>query len=187
MTSETRTPDHAGRPEPPPGGDEIETLTGYLERARATFAWKCGGLDASALRVTVGASTMTLGGMLLHLARFEDDMAEEWLNGRPQLPRWAATDWESDPDADWREGRGMDPAEVFATWQASVERTRAALATAAGEGGPGRRVTTPGGYELPSLRYILVNMIEEYARHNGHADLIREVIDGRVGLDPPEA
>ena len=61
------------------------------------------------------------------------------------------------------------------------------IAVAAAEGGPGRQATTGSGWTMPSLRYVLVNMIEEYARHNGHADLIREVIDGRVGIDPPEA
>ena len=74
------------RPEPPDAGDETATLLGFLERQRATFAWKCAGLDAAGLRATVGASAMTLGGMLKHLARFEDDMSAEWLHGRAQLP-----------------------------------------------------------------------------------------------------
>ena len=65
------------RPDPPDAGDETTTLLGFLERQRATFAWKCGGLDAAGLRATAGASPMTLGGMLKHLTRFEDDMAAE--------------------------------------------------------------------------------------------------------------
>jgi hypothetical protein len=78
-----------GRPEPPDAGDETATLLGFLERQRATLAWKCGGLDAAGLRATVGASSMTLGGMLKHLARFEDDMSAEWLHGRAQRPPWS--------------------------------------------------------------------------------------------------
>ena len=73
-----------GRAEPPEGAGEIATLLGYLERQRATFAWKAGGLDAAGLGVTLGPSSMTLGGMLKHLARFEDAMSTEWLLGREQ-------------------------------------------------------------------------------------------------------
>src|SRR5215210_491911 len=80
--------DTQNRPAPPDRGDEIATLLGFLERQRATFAWKCGGLDAAGLRATVGASSLSLGGMLKHLARFEDDMSSEWLQGREQRPPW---------------------------------------------------------------------------------------------------
>ena len=64
--------DEQGRPEPPAAGDETATLVGFLEYQRATFAWKCGGLDAAGLAATVGVSPMTLGGMLKHLAYVED-------------------------------------------------------------------------------------------------------------------
>jgi hypothetical protein len=73
-------------PDPPDAGDEVANLLSFLERQRATFAWKCGGLDAAGLRATVGASSLTLGGMLKHLARFEDDMSTEWLHGRAAAP-----------------------------------------------------------------------------------------------------
>src|SRR5450631_128121 len=62
------SPNEQGRPEPPVAGDETATLLGSLERQRATLAWKCGGLDAAGLRATLGASSMTLGGLLKHLA-----------------------------------------------------------------------------------------------------------------------
>ena len=175
-----------GCPNPPDAGDETATLLGFLERQRATFAWKCGGLDAAGLRATVGASTLTLGGMLKHLARFEDDMSSEWLHGREQLPPWNAVDWSADPAWDWRSAADDSPEQLYALWRDAVARSRALLAAAMAEGGPARRA---GGADspAPSLRYILLNMIEEYARHNGHADLIRESIDGRVGQDPPRA
>jgi hypothetical protein len=177
-----------GRPEPPVAADEAATLLGYLERQRATFAWKCGGLDAAGLGTTVGASAMTLGGMLKHLARFEDDMSTEWLHGRGQLPPWNSVDWDTDSDWDWRTAADETPEQLYTCWQDAVVRSRSLIAAALADGGverPGTGITDDHG-QSPTLRYILLNMIEEYARHNGHADLIRESVDGLVGHDPPK-
>jgi hypothetical protein len=186
LDSRGRYRDPHPRPDPPPiAGDEATTLLGYLERQRATFAWKCGGLDATGLRATHGASRMTLGGMLKHLARFEDDMSTEWLHGEPQLPPWDGVDWETEHDWDWRSAADDSPEQLYGRWSEAVARSRARFAEAMAEGGPARQGEIEHG-ELPSLRFILLNMIEEYARHNGHADLIRESIDGLVGHDPPE-
>jgi len=173
-----------GRWEPPIASNEDATLLGFLERQRATFAWKTGDLDATGLRATLSPSLMTLGGMLKHLARFEDDMSSEWLHGQEQLPPWSAVDWGVDHAWDWRSAADDSPEELYALWRDAVVRSRVRFAAAMAEGGPARRA---GGADspAPSLRYILLNMIEEYARHNGHADLIRESIDGRVGHDPP--
>ena len=179
--------DSQPRPEPPVTGDEAATLLGYLERQRATFAWKVGGLDAAGLRETLGASAMTLGGMLKHLARFEDDMSTEWLRGQQQLPPWNGVDWDTDPAWDWRTAADDTPGDLYARWQDAANRSRALFAEALAGDGPARReaaIAASGG-RIPSLRYILINMIEEYARHNGHADLIRESVDGLVGHDPP--
>jgi uncharacterized protein DUF664 len=175
-----------GRWEPPIAGDEAATLLGFLERQRATFAWKSGDLDAAGLRATLGPSAMTLGGMLKHLARFEDDMSSEWLHGRAQRPPWNRVDWNADPDWDWRSAGDDAPEQLYARWQEAVNRSRSQFTAALEDGGPQRRGGISGERgALPSLRYILLNMIEEYARHNGHADLIRESVDGRVGHDPP--
>src|SRR5918997_5556407 len=168
-------------PDPSDAGDEVATLLGFLERQRATFAWKCGGLDAAGLRATVGASSLSLGGMLKHLARFEDDMSAEWLHGRAQRPPWNEVDWDADHDWDWRSAADDTPQQLYALWRDAVVRSRVLFTEALADGGPERR----GGDRLPSLRYVLLNMIEEYARHNGHADLIRESVDGLVGHDPP--
>jgi hypothetical protein len=174
--------------EPPIAGDEKATLLGFLERQRATFAWKTAGLDAAGLRTTLGPSSMTLGGMLKHLARFEDDMSTEWLQGRSQLPPWNAVDWDTDGDWDWRSAGDESPEQLRRRWRDAVTRSRALLTEALTDGGPDRQGTVASApdIQLPNLRYILLNMIEEYARHNGHADLIRESVDGLVGQDPPD-
>lgn len=169
-----------GRPEPPVAGDEAETLLGFLDRQRATFAWKVSGLNGTELRATLGPSSMTLGGMLKHLARFEDDMETEWLLGQRQRAPWNEVDWDADHDWDWRSAAAETPAQLYDRWQDAVSRSRASFAQALANGGLDGQ---PEG--LPSRRYVLLNMIEEYARHNGHADLIRESVDGLVGQDPP--
>src|SRR4051795_8930784 len=95
-----------GRPEPPAAGDEVATLLGFLDRQRATFAWKCGGLDANGLRATAGDSSMTLGGMLKHLARFEDDMSTEWLLGQAQPSPWKPRGRQVHREGGWGPGGG---------------------------------------------------------------------------------
>ena len=169
-------------PEPPLAGDEVATLLGSLERQRATFAWKCGGLDSAGLNATLGPSAITLGGLLKHMARVEDDVFAWRLFGRrPQSP------WDTvDPDWDWRTASEDSPEELRKLWEESVERSRALVAEALEEGGLGRlaAMKIPTG-ESPSLRRLLIDMIEEYARHVGHADLIRESVDGLTGEDPP--
>jgi hypothetical protein len=177
-----RVIDDHGRPEPPLAADEAETLVGFLEYQRATFAWKCRGLDATGLNTSVGVSTMTLGGMLKHLALVEDSKFSQWLHGREPDALWAGVDWDADPDWEWHSAVDDTPDELLAIWQESVVRARAGLAEAlagAGLAGLAKRPWPDG--RAPSLRWILCHMIEEYARHNGHADLIRESVDGETG------
>ena len=174
-----------GHPEPPIAGDETATLLGSLERQRATLAWKCTGLDLAGMRATVGASSITLGGLLKHLALVEDDTFAGKLLGRDRQPPWDRVDWRADPDLDWHSAAGDTPEELFALWQDAVARSRSLVAEALADGGLDRlaRRTWPDG-RAPSLRRILIDLIEEYARHVGHADLIRESVDGLVGEDP---
>ena len=174
--------DNHGRPEPPQAADETSTTLGFLEYQRATLAWKCAGLNAAGLRATVGASSMTLGGLLKHLAYVEDNWFSRSLHGRDKAPLWQAVDWKADPDWDWHSAAEDSPQQLLALWQAAVDRSRALVAEALADGGLGRLAqrTWPDG-TAPSLRWILVHMIEEYARHNGHADLLRESVDGQTG------
>jgi uncharacterized damage-inducible protein DinB len=174
--------DEQGRPGPPLQADETATLLGFLEYQRATLAWKCGGLDAAGLSATVGASSMTLGGMLKHLAYVESDWFSGWLRGQDREPPWDAVDWNADPDWEWHSAAEDSPEQLMTLWQEAVARSRSLVTEALADGGleqPARR-TWPDG-RAPSLRWILCHMIEEYARHNGHADLLRESVDGLTG------
>ncbi len=175
-----------GRPEPPVAGDETATLLGSLERQRATLAWKCGGLDAAGMRATVAASSITLGGLLKHLALVEADYFSGRLHGRDPGPPWNTVDWDADPDWEWRSASEDSPEQLHALWQDAVGRSRSLVAEALADGGLERlaRRGWPDG-RAPSLRRILIDLIEEYARHVGHADLIRESVDGLTGEDPP--
>ncbi len=170
--------DEQGRPEPPLAADESAILPGFLEYQRATLAWKCGGLDAAGLRATVGASSITLGRLLKHLAYVEDDWFSRWLHGRDRQPPWDTVDWKAHPDWEWHSAAEDSPEQLFALWQDAVARSRSLVAEALADGGLER--TWPDG-RAPSLRWILFHLIEEYARHNGHADLLRESVDGLTG------
>ena len=173
-------------PEPPIDGDETATLIGSLERQRATFSWKAGGLDAEALRVSVGTSAITLGGLLKHLALVEDHHFSVRLFDRAPAPPFDAIDWVADPNWDWSWAPDDTPDALYELWQANVDQSRRLVAQALANGGLDQRIAQkwPDG-RAPSLRRTLMDLIEEYARHVGHADLIRESIDGLVGEDPP--
>lgn len=166
----------------PFAADEIPTLLGFLDYQRDIFEWKCSGLDAAGLRARHPPSTMTLGALLKHLARAEDHWFSTWLHGNPTAPPWNAveTDW----TWDWHSADEDSPEYLRALWRDTVKRSQSLLVEAL-PGGLDQRSRPPWEDPAPpSLRWILCHMIEEYARHNGHADLIRESIDGLVGGDP---
>ena len=135
---------------------------------------------------TLGPSTMTLGGLVDHLALVEDHHFAHLLFDRPPGPPWDTVDFDADPDYEWRTAADHSPDELVARWSAAVERSRAIVADALTEGGMdhlGAHVSRSG--ERPNLRRILQDLIGEYARHLGHADLLRENVDGQVGEEPP--
>jgi uncharacterized damage-inducible protein DinB len=174
--------DEVGRTEPPIAADEATTLLAYLDYHRATLRWKCDGLDADALDRTVAPSSLTLGGLLKHMALVEESWFSERLLGRDLGPPWDAVDWDADRDWDFHSAPQDTPEELLGQWERSVDIARAAVAEGLASGGlelPIARGLRDG--RQPSLRWVILHMIEEYARHNGHADLIREAIDGRTG------
>lgn len=174
--------DEHGRPEPPLAAPEAETLLGYLDYQRSTLEWKCSGLDAAGLQLTVGVSSITLGGLLKHMAYVEDDWSSRWLHDRERPAPWCDVDWSADQDWEWNSAKDDTPEELLAFWRRSVTRSRALIDEALAERGLeglGARAWPDG--RAPSVRWILVHLIEEYARHNGHADLLREAADGSTG------
>lgn len=173
--------------EPPVAGNEIDTLIGSLERQRLIFAWKTGGLDATGLAATHAPSSMSLGGLVKHLALVEDDYFSVRLLGRDPVAPWADVDWDADSDWEWRTAADDSPEQLYALWQESVDRARAAVdQKLAADGLEGLASYTTRDGESPSLRRILIDIIEEYARHIGHADLLREAVDGLTGENPPQ-
>jgi hypothetical protein len=172
--------------EPPLAGTETEHLIGALDRLRATFRWKAGGLDAAGLQSSIGASSLTLGGLLKHLAAVEDYHFTTKLRGEPIGAPWDATGWNGTNDWEFASAAEDTPEELYALWDGAVARSRARLGTALADGGLDQlvHVSAPDGQHA-SLRRLVCDLVEEYGRHTGHADLLREAVDGLVGEDPP--
>lgn len=184
MTVDT-TPefDAAARTDPPVQADETDTLLGYLNYQRNTFRLKTGGLTGARLTAALPPSSMTLGGMIKHLALVEVWWFHEVLHGELSPEPWLSVDWEADADWDWHSAVSDAPAELAALYEESVRVADDGIARALAASGMGalsakkdRRTD-----QAFTLRWIVTHMIEEYARHNGHADLIRESIDGQTG------
>lgn len=174
--------DEHGRPEPPVAAGELKTLVGFLEYHRSTLDWKTSGLDRLALSATTADSAMTLGGLLKHMAWVEDYWFSVRLHGNDPHDYWTAVNWDADPDWEWNSATKDSPEELRRLWNQAVEASRRSLASALETGGLDQLASRPwSSGNCPSLRWILAHMIEEYARHNGHADLLRESIDGQTG------
>jgi hypothetical protein len=172
--------------EPPIAGTEVEQLLGALDRLRWTFRWKADGLDATGLQARIGASTLTLGGLLKHLAACEDYMSTTKMRGEPIGAPWDANGWDGSNDWEFASAADDSPEELYGLWDGAVERSRARVRAALADGGLDQPVhaSFPDGRHA-SLRRLVCDMVEEYGRHTGHADLLREAVDGRVGEDPP--
>jgi uncharacterized damage-inducible protein DinB len=181
--------DRHGRPLPDIGADETEMLLGFLDYQRATLEVKTRDLDATAWAARIAPSSMTLGGLMHHLAWVEYYWFVQVLSGRDHTDHtdhtehreyWA--DATSDRDWAWRRALEMSPEAVRRVWERSCEQSRDEVAAALARGDVNQEsIGSWRGDRHPSLRWILLHMIEEYARHNGHADLLREAIDGMCG------
>ena len=167
--------EHVTRPTPPATGDERETLDGWLEFHRATLLRKCAGLTAAELcRRSVPPSELSLLGLVRHMTEVEHFWWRRTLRGEPASGYF----WnESEPSRDFDGASATDAAADIDLFLAEVATCR----TISSEAGlDGLSVSTRHGHQV-SVRWIYVHLIEEYARHNGHADLLRECIDGTTG------
>ena len=163
------------RIDPPLVAQEREMLDAWLDYHRATLALKCEGLTDDQLRArAVPPSSLSLLGLVRHMGEVERSWFRRVLGGERAPPRYYS---DENRDGDFDDVVGAGVAEAFGYWRDECAHARERVA-----GAPSLDVTGTGRHgETYSLRWIMVHMIEEYARHNGHADLLRERIDGTVG------
>ncbi|MEV8455284.1 DinB family protein [Streptomyces sp. NPDC052095] len=162
------------RSRPPQVGDECASLSGFLQYQRETLAMKCAGLTAAQLRTAaVPPSDLTLLGLVRHLAEVERSWFRRVLKDEVAPPHWPGPNPGEFAEFDVADA---DPAEAFRIWEEESARSRATV-----EAADSLDITGSYGEEVFSLRYILTHLIEEYARHNGQADLLRERLDGVTG------
>ncbi len=164
---------------PDPGTtSERDALGQYLDWQRETILLKTEGLSREQLGQRIPSSGLTLAGLLYHLAFVEEDWFEVDFLGQPKRAEWQ-TDREADPDWEFRVALSKEPEELRRRYQQACDRSR--QITAAARGLDQLSVSTAMGGKPFTLRWMLLHLIEETARHAGHADLLREAIDGAVG------
>lgn len=173
MTSE-------GRRRAPERGGEVETLRGMLDHHRDTLRWKCAGLSDEQLNQRVLPTSMTLAGLVLHLTMVEGGWFNLAFAGGIERPEWLAASGGGQPDWSWQNAHAYPVEQLWAWFDESVAVSDRVI-DAAVTGPDGLDAVAADPDEPVSMRWLLVHMIEEYARHNGHADLLREAIDGETG------
>jgi uncharacterized damage-inducible protein DinB len=169
----------AGRVPTDPRGGERELLGQYLNFQRETVLAKTAGLNAEQMTRAHQPSSLTLAGLLLHLALVEESWLEVRFLGLPIREPWAGVDFDADPEWEFRTSAEMEPEQLRQRYREACERSRQAAVQADGLDQESVQ-TFPDGRHF-SLRWVLLHLLEETARHAGHADLIREAIDGTVG------
>jgi uncharacterized damage-inducible protein DinB len=170
--------DVPGRTKTPIAVGEMDSLRAFLDFHRATLLWKLEGLSKEELTRPHVPSGTNLLGLVKHLAYVERYWFAVFFAGLDlPLPRF-----DEDPDAEWRIGPDETVEQVVAAYRAEVERSRGLVAGASPDDrGRGKVVRRDGPASNFSLRWIMLHMIEETARHNGHADFLRELTDGTTG------
>jgi uncharacterized damage-inducible protein DinB len=157
---------------------ELDMLNGWLEHHRAILLWKCEGLTDEQLRQrSVPPSSMSLLGLIRHMTDVERGWFQQGLLGEDVPSLYETPDG---PDGDFNGVDDADVAAAFSAFEAECDASRRAVAAAPDLDVLSKEGSTRTGEQF-SLRWILTHMIEEYARHNGHADLLRETIDGATG------
>jgi len=170
------------RVDPDLAADELTSLSQFLDFHRATLIDKVSGLSTEQLAErAVRSSEITLGGMLKHLALVEDDWFQVKFLGRPEVEPWASAPFDVDRDWDWHSAADDTPQALLLLYRGACARSRTAVEEVGGDLDRLSVAADPQTGGRFSLRWIMVHMIEETARHNGHVDLIREAIDGSVG------
>ena len=171
--------------DPPLTGTDAEQIVAALDRQRATFRWKADGLGPEGLTQRIGASELTLGGLLNHLTFVEDLYSTLRLDDSALDERWATMRSQEAWAAHFHPDDA--PTELYDRYDTTVARARQRVADAIAADGIEQPVTT-GHDEIgwANLRRLLLDLLEEYGRHTGQADLLREAVDGRVGEDPPD-
>lgn len=178
----TSQPEHTVRASPPLAGDEVTTLRRFLDFHRDTLRMKTAGLDHDELNRHLAPTSMTLAGLLKHLAVVESSWFSEYVAGGELMPPFDTAPWDDDRDWEWHTASADSPEELRRLLDEAIARSDAIVDSALQRGGLDQLSgKADDGGERFSLRWILIHMIEEYARHNGHADLLRESIDGAVG------
>lgn len=161
---------------------ERESLNQFLDYYRATMVRLAEGLTKDQLATTVASSDLTIAGLLKHLALVEDSWFQDDMDGRPVPAPFTDIDWDDDPNWEFRTALDDEPEYLIGLYLAACDRSREVVAAHDLDDlsvSTSRR-TDPGTHY--SLRWIMLHMIEETARHVGHADLIRQAIDGATGL-----
>lgn len=167
------------QPHPPYDAGERTTLVAFLDYYRAVLLDKASGLDAAALATRLGPSTLTLGGLINHMAVVELWWFHQVLDGNEGAGEpWDSAPWDDDPDWEFTSAAEVQPDVLLDRYEQACARSRDVMATV--ESLDQLSVREVRG-SARSVRWILVHMIEETARHAGHADLIRESIDGETG------
>lgn len=167
------------RADPPFDSDELSTFSGFLDYQRLTLLTKCEGLSDEQLRVRLPSSSLTLAGLLKHGALNEDWWFTRRFSGVETVEPWSSVDFDADPEWEFRTALEQDGNDLREMYIGACDRSRAVVA-AAGDTAQLSVMPMSSGEQF-TLRWVIGHMIEEVARHNGHADLLREAIDGVTG------